>query len=83
MMFETPTPPTSSEIAAIAASTRVSSPRMRPMVPRIWVWVTAENSSPSYLSCSAATSCFWSTSTDSDVGALTASPSMRSTPNSR
>ena len=47
MMLETPTPPTSSEIAAMAASTKVSSPRMRPMVPRIWVWVTAENSSPS------------------------------------
>ena len=48
MMFETPTPPTSSEIAAMAASTRVSRPRMRPIVPRIWVCVTAENSSPSY-----------------------------------
>ena len=53
MMFETPTPPTSSEIAAMAASTRVSSDRIRPIVPRICVWVTAENSSPAYLSSSA------------------------------
>jgi hypothetical protein len=55
MMFDTPTPPTSSEMAAIAARTPVSSPRMRPIVPRICVCVTAENSSPSYLSCSAST----------------------------
>ena len=46
MMLLTPTPPTSRLIAAMAASTVVSNPRIRPTVPRIWSWVTALNSSP-------------------------------------
>ena len=45
MMLLTPTPPTSRLIAAMAASTEVSRPRIRPTVPRIWSWVTALNSS--------------------------------------
>ena len=83
MMLETPTPPTSSEMPAMAASTPVSTPRMSPSTPRICRWVTALNSVSGCRRDSSATIRSPSSSIRSRSGALTAMPSMRCVPQSR
>ena len=83
MMFDTPTPPTSSEMPAIAASTPVSTPRILPSTPRICSCVTALNSVSRCRRDSSATMRRPNSSTCARSGALIANASTRLVPNSR
>src|SRR6266545_3160312 len=83
MMFITPTPPTSSEIPAIEASTRVRMPRMRPTTPRMSSWVRTSYSCSGWALATTSRMMRRSSSICPVLGALTAIPSTRLIPNSR
>src|SRR6266508_57627 len=83
MMFITPTPPTSREMPAIEASTRVRMPRMRPTTPRMSRWVRTWYSCSGWARATTSRMMRCSSSTSPVLGALTAIPSTRLTPNSR
>jgi hypothetical protein len=83
MMLETPTPPTSRLIPAIAASTPVSTPRIEPSTPRICSWVTALKSVSGWRLTRAATMSSPSCPIVARSGARIAIPSIRSVPRRR
>src|SRR5215216_4720720 len=83
MMFITPTPPTTREIPAIEASTRVRMPRIRPTTPRMSSWVRTWYSCSGWASVTTLRMIACSSSISSVLGALTAMPSTRLTPNRR
>src|SRR5215211_4040128 len=83
MMFITPTPPTTSEMPAIEARTRVRMPRMRPTTPRMSCWVRTWYSCSGWARVTTSRMIACSSSIWSVLGALTAIPSTRLTPNRR
>src|SRR5215217_601656 len=83
MMFITPTPPTTSEMPAIEARTRVRMPRMRPTTPRMSCWVRTWYSCSGWARVTTSRMIACSSSIWPVLGALTAIPSTRLTPNRR